>query len=286
METFVILQENVAKCLYCENLAFYYIHPSCKILGKRTSPYFIYTPEYGYIKAFDDNIMLPLVVEETALENFKFQIEICHKNGCHVGLTNDPLFIYYYTLTYKTKVEIVEKTNQYYQLKLGGWATKILKQIYPKPKKLVIFRFLTVKKPFWVIVTNNLGTEWRKNHETRNISFGSIIKIVKKGFVDNKKILYDENDGYIFHKDVSLLGSNFNTSVKNSNVCFICFQNSINCSYIHGDFAHSFCCFECSKKILSKTCPICRLPIEKIVINYIQNVPDIFPQISSVKHLE
>jgi len=87
--------------------------------------------------------------------------------------------------------------------------------------------------------------------------------------------LFDENDGYILHNDVALLGSNFNLNNKNSNVCFICFQNSINCSYIHGDFAHSFCCFECSKKILSKTCPICRLPIEKIVINYTQNVPEI-----------
>ena len=275
MESFIILQENINKGLYCENIAFYYLHPTCKLMAKRVSPYFLYSEEYGYIRSFDDVKIVPLVVEETAMEDYKYQVEICNKNGCHVGLNPEPLFIYYYTLTRKTRSEIVVKKNEYYQFKTGGWATKCLKQLLPQPKKLTVFRFLTVKKPFWIIVNTN-DCVWKKGDSTKMISQGTMMKITKKGFHKDQKILYCEDEGYINYEHTVLLGYNFtDVSKTDTNMCFICTQKPINCSYIHGDFAHSFCCFECSKKIFTKTCPVCRLVVEKVVINYTQSFPSI-----------
>jgi len=275
METFIILTQNLTNGFYCENIALYYIQPNSKILAKRISPFFIYSEQYGYIKAFDQMKMMPLCVEESAFNDYLFKVKIIDKNGCHTTFNPHPIFMYYYTLTCNTVTEILEKKDLYYKLSDGGWTTKTFDQVYPTQKKKVLFKFLIIKKPIVVIVSNLLGTVWKKDNETKFLTKGTFCEIVKKGFDGDTKVLYCADGGYIPYSDTSLIGyyALENNQTTLSNKCIICTKSSIDCSYIHGDFSHSFCCYECSKKILSAHCPICRLPVEKVVLNYTQSFP-------------
>lgn len=53
--------------------------------------------------------------------------------------------------------------------------------------------------------------------------------------------------------------------------CTICFINSKNACFIHGQCSHQVCCYPCAKKIIKnkETCPVCRRKIEKITRHFI-----------------
>lgn len=52
-------------------------------------------------------------------------------------------------------------------------------------------------------------------------------------------------------------------------LCLICFERPRDASFVHGDSAHSNCCFACASQqdAMGRPCPTCRLPIEKVVKN-------------------
>jgi hypothetical protein len=264
-EYFVIYDKS--KLLYCEYIAYYFIHPDYKILGKRISPYFIYTSEFGYIKSFDEINMTPILIEEKTLQDYQYNIEIIVKNGCHLFQTIYDQEFYYYTIPYKTRTKILSKSNKKYYLECGGWTTQYIQQKLPEKKNIKLFRFFKIQNPFFVIITNHYGTNIEKSNI--HLDFGTIIPIFKKGFFNNQKILYT-NSGYIYNKDCIIIGNEIKQTInflQNDN-CHICNENKINCSFIHKDFSHSFCCLECSMKLNSSSCPICREKVEKIVLIY------------------
>lgn len=56
--------------------------------------------------------------------------------------------------------------------------------------------------------------------------------------------------------------------------CLLCSEKQIDTSVLHLGFAHSFSCSGCIEKLKSKTCPLCRLPIEQIITNHITTWPE------------
>jgi hypothetical protein len=206
--------------------------------------------------------MKPILVEKNAKNDFDFNVNIIEKSGCHLQLYPDEKSIYFYSLPYKSKNIILQKVNKYYEFKTGGWTTQYNTVFSPKQKSIKIFHMNRVKKPFHVIIIS-------QNHE---LSFQSLHVIHKKGFSNNQLVYITIDEKIIPKSDVQLIGYvkpiipvklNYNAQ------CILCMVNPINTSILHGDFAHSFCCSQCSPKLQCNTCPICRLPIDKIIYNYI-----------------
>jgi hypothetical protein len=234
------------------------------------------------MKTFNEMIKRPHLLEEDVKVAFEFEIEICDKTGCHVSLYPDARSGYAYTLPYKSRAVIIGKCGDYYQLQTGGWTTKFFQQYYPVRQNKRIFRFIPMKGSFQVMVVHPEGTmcHLENKQETKWISSGSLINVQRKGFVQDKMVFFSK-EGWIVHEDVQPVGKEIpepplpTTTI--DNLCVICAQKTVNCSFIHGDFAHSFCCYDCSQKIAatSTTCPICRLRVEKIVLNYIQEFPSL-----------
>jgi hypothetical protein len=293
METFVIMPltstypTGVTTGLLCENIALLYIHPSSKIRARRISPLFAYSEELGYLKTFNEMIKRPHLLEEDVKNAFEFGIEVCEKTGCHVTLYPDARSVYAYTLPYKTRAVIVGKCGDYYQLQTGGYTTKFFQQYMPVRQNKRLFRFFPIKDPFYVIITHPEGTFCNSDlsssssstqQQQKWIPSGKMVRVHRKGFVQDKMVFFS-NDGWIAHEDVQPLGKGFvapcTTASSLSPLCLICTQKPVNCSFIHGDIAHSFCCHDCSQKIAatSTTCPICRLRVDKIVLNFTQEYP-------------
>jgi hypothetical protein len=276
---------GVTTGLLCDNISLLYIHPTSKIRARRISPLFIYSEELGYLKTFNEMIKRPHLLEEEVKNAFEFGIEICDKTGCHVSLYPDPRSVYAYTLSYKTRAVIVGKCGDYYQLQTGGYTTKFFQQNMPVRQKKRLFRFFPIKEPFNVIITHPEGTFCNSDlssssqQQQKWIPTGKIVQVHRKGFVQDKMVFFC-SDGWIAQEDVQPLGkgivtaSSLSSSVS-SPLCLICTQKPVNCSFIHGDIAHSFCCYDCSQKIAasSTTCPICRLRVERIVLNFTQEYP-------------
>uniref|UniRef100_A0A6C0K3F9 RING-type domain-containing protein n=1 Tax=viral metagenome TaxID=1070528 RepID=A0A6C0K3F9_9ZZZZ len=288
MENFVIIPSNIThpsgmtKGLLCENISLLYIHPSSKIRARRISPLFAYSEELGYLKTFNEMLKRPDLLEEDVKTAFEFEIEICDKTGCHASLYPDARSGYAYTLPYKSKAIIIGKCGDYYQLQTGGWTTKFFQQYYPVRQNKRLFRFIPMKEPIQVMVTHSEGTmcALEKKQETKWLPSGSLICVHRKGFVQDKMVFFSK-EGWISREDVQPVGKEIAeppSSVVTKtihNLCVICAHKAVNCSFIHGDFAHSFCCYDCSQKIAatSTTCPICRLRVEKIVLNFTQEFP-------------
>lgn len=269
MDNFIICNKN--KYLYCDYIAYYNLHPNFSFKAKRISPFYIFSEEYGYMKAFDENLMQSLIVEENAQKSFEFRIKIIYKNGGHVLMDNFDNSPYIYTLPLNSEIKIINKEYDNYETSYGGWLNKYLYQKKPIKKRITIFTFENNFKPFLVIISNKNNSYLIDNNDEKKIlNYKSIHLIYKKGFVDDLFILESEN-GKIPYKDTTLIGYYNIDKINhlNSNNCVLCTNNPINTSIIHGDFAHSFCCFDCSNKLFSSTCPICRLPIDKIVLNYL-----------------
>jgi len=271
MDNFIIYDKN--KYLLCEYMAYYNLHPSYTIKGKRISPYFIYSEQYGYIKAFDELSMKPILIEQNAWDSFLFTIKIIDENGAHVQCDAHKNAPYLYTIPYNSKCTIIAKKDNYYQLQGGGWLNRFIYQIYPTKIKKKVFMMNKYFKPLLVIINNvnNSTILFPRKQTIEHLKYKTIHSIFKKGFIDNRfavKTIY----GYIPYEDVSIIGyfnlDDIRTLDSNYPICIICMLNPINTTTIHGDFSHSFCCYDCSKMLHTKTCPVCRLPIEKIILNY------------------
>lgn len=280
METFVIMPLTHAYTTgtICDNLTLQYLHPSSKIRARRISPLFIYSEELGYMKTFNEIQRRPHLLEEDVKIGFEFGIEICEKSGCHVTLYPDTRAIYAYTLPYKTRSVIIGKKGDYYQLYTGGWTTKFVQQYLPVRQKKRLFRFLPMKQSFFVIITHPEGASCTNESGSKWMPMGTLMKVQRKGFVQDKMVFFSES-GWVAQDKVQPIGKDIvepsSLPPPTVHMCLICTQKTVNCSFVHGDFAHSFCCYECSKKIAttSSTCPICRLPVEKIIMNYTQEFP-------------
>jgi len=263
-EYFIIIDRT--KYLYCEKIAYYIIPPDQKIYGKRISPFFIYSEQYGYIKSFDEIAMKPILVEESVLHDYEYNIKIVEKNGCHLFNVFYNNETYFMTLPYGSTAKVNSKVGKSYYLEYGGWTTQYLKT--SKNKRLKLFNFFSIKKPFLVMITNPLGSII-ENDGKKFLEFGTIHVVQKKGFnADTRAFFLD--DGWLKYDDCAIIGRVIVEAMYSipDDRCKICLSNKINVSFIHGDFSHSFCCFECSTKLLSKTCPLCRQFVEKIVFIY------------------
>ena len=290
MESFVICKND--SWIHMENIVKYQLHPSFSIRALRLSPHFIYSSEYGYLKSWDEITKEPIMMEEKAKKDFEWSVEIVHKNGCHVSMEPKSVFPnYFYTLPYKAKIQVIAKKNGFFQLSTGGWASQFITNFVTK-KREKIFRFFPFTQPILVRVTNALGaTVIQKDGQVETLEVGKILKATGKcfekiPFLENKggvegdveeyPVLMTEK-GNVLWKDVALLGRPVSAEaslerkegISGVPVCQICMNHPINTNFIHGDFSHSFCCHSCSEKLLSQTCPVCRLPIEKVVLNYI-----------------
>lgn len=274
MDTFIICNRD--RYLYSEYVAYYFLHPLSTIRAKRVSPFFIYSEEYGYIKSFDDVLMKPILLEKNSFDSFQFTIKIIERNGGHVQMSPEANAPYLYTLPVNAKVTIIRKEGNYYELQQGGWLNRFVGQLYPKKKNKKVFSILKKFRPIQVMIINiNHSAMIYPNHPDKKIwEYRSIHTIFKKGFVNNHFVV-GNHDGFFPYEDVvpigyfdshSILGKI--ESLRNQPICLLCTTNPINTVAIHGDFSHSFCCYNCSTFLNSKTCPICRLPIEKIVMNY------------------
>lgn len=56
-----------------------------------------------------------------------------------------------------------------------------------------------------------------------------------------------------------------------NNPCTICYINTKNACFIHGQSSHQVCCYPCAKKIIKnkEKCPVCRRKIEKITKHFV-----------------
>jgi hypothetical protein len=271
-ESYFVLYPTLQPSIYCEQIANYSIYPGCKILGKRLSPYFIYSQHYGYIKSFDEQSSCPILVEENILQDYEYTVEICDPNGAHLYCVVGGRSTYYQTLTHRTKSTVLSKVGPQYWLQPGsGWTEQFYQQILPNKKKKKIFRFFPIKNPFLIVVNDRGGAEILDSSlKKENLPFGTLLSVHKKGFEGDKMIVYT-NRGIIDYKKISLVGAVPTSALESfhtKGVCVICQLETINTVFLHGDFGHSFSCFGCSQKLLSTSCPICRLPIDKIVLLY------------------
>ena len=57
---------------------------------------------------------------------------------------------------------------------------------------------------------------------------------------------------------------------KDADLCKICFHNEARAGFLHGQTFHHFGCLNCCREIYltSDSCPLCRRPIEKIILKY------------------
>jgi hypothetical protein len=262
-EYFIIV--NKTNYLYCEKIAYYLIPPDQRIYAKRISPFFIYSEHYGYIKSFDEITLKPVLVEESVLKDYEYNIKIVEKNGCHLFNVYYDHDIYYMTLPFGTKTRVFSKSGKNYYLEYGGWSTQYIKTMAKKTKKL--FQFYPIKKSFLIMITNPLGSFI--GNDKKFVKYKSLHLVQRKGFHSDNKVFFLD-DGWLNYDDCSIIGRtpSANIHYMQDNLCKICLSNDINTSFIHGDFSHTFCCIECSTKLLSKTCPICRQDVEKIVLIY------------------
>ncbi|XP_063403481.1 E3 ubiquitin-protein ligase Mdm2-like isoform X3 [Mytilus trossulus] len=90
-----------------------------------------------------------------------------------------------------------------------------------------------------------------------------------EGIISNKNDNFDKPQ-----KDLKLEKSSNLKEIGNSQsqlgLCCICFSRPKTASIVHGCTGHQVCCYRCAKRLkrLSKPCPLCRRPIQKIIKNY------------------
>jgi hypothetical protein len=127
-----------------------------------------------------------------------------------------------------------------------------------------------MKKPIGIMIINPHGVEYQDHGKIKRLKYGDMIQVKKKGFMNDIQVFF-YNEGYIEYKDTTLIGY-IEKIVEKSELqnCHLCLGKDINSTFIHGNSGHSFCCYECAIKFTGQYCPICRLPIDQIILNYIQ----------------
>lgn len=266
MNDFISLKDWI----FCENIVNYVMPCNIKFRAKRISTLFAYSDQYGYILLFDSVLKRTIITEEDALRDYEYWIEIKDKNGCHVQTYPSSNSIYMYTLPRNTRLKIMEKQGFFYRVPTNGWISKSYK-LFKNNKTCILFNFIAMKKPIGIMIINPDGVEYTNKDKNIKLQYGDIIQVEKKGFVNDEKVFFYDN-GYIKYEDTVLLGyiDNIPSNPNNLN-CMICMNKEINSSILHGDIGHSFSCYDCAMKLSRTSCPICRLPIEKIIYNYVQS---------------
>jgi len=257
MENFIVLDP-----LYAEYVSTYVLPVYSRIWAKRISPALVFSETYGYLRTFDEPRQKVCLMEEDAWRAARFEIEVVHPAGCHVHAGPVEGAAYLFTLPWRTRTAVTHKQGNHFLLESGGWIQEKLTRYLPKKKRSRVFRLVPLQKKTFVGIAVN---EWK-----------SILIRDRRWFPGKDHLYYvDQNDRIIPAWSVlPVRAEAAPIQAKIQSPCLMCSEKQIDTSVLHLGFAHSFSCSKCIEKLGSKTCPLCRLPIEQIITNHITTWPE------------
>lgn len=249
------------------------------VKGERLFWGYVYIKGHGIINSFDG------IIEKKAIKEFRYRIRVKQTEHCFNMKTckfgkihKNQILIVNYTIT--------DTYQQTFLISENGFC------INPKIHDI---EPISLSKPIMVQIIESSGAIVREtiNDTSRAwgvIKYGTIVLIedinltLNSSSFNHVRLKLYHQPGYIHQYSVRLLGYADNATIQyyaggeietfiqsmiTPRNCIICQEKSSNSTFVHGENGHSVCCLECGIKVLEKDarCPICRMYIEKIILN-------------------
>lgn len=276
--------------------------------GKRVDEWNIWMQELGVISCFDNISNLFTVKEMMSMTDAQFMMQVMDPKGWVAqtqtfgmgGTWNNFLVPCGSTVSIHFRYYDIESGEQKYFISYQGetgWVAVSSDQ-----------KVTPLSRPLLYRVIQREGCVVRETKELCSRILGvlpcnSLLVVVEKDFSDLPSnnhapcLRLDDNKGWITYSPftVDLIGYATPSIRKrlhrqgmdsltpcptvlskahkrDSPCCSICYENTIDAAFIHGETAHSVACLSCARKWFQTKngCPVCRLGVEKVVMNFSQ----------------
>jgi len=270
------------------------LKPGTVFHGKRIDEYHISTRDFGRLKVYDGYRMDCVVKERNAYIDAEWRLKLPRAVFAHTDdgshsffIPQDQIFTVYgrsifentfcYLVEYKHHFGYIrqprqEKTpwlplRQYLLVQViavDGCIVHTTKEIFSSPCGLLPY------KSFAIVSEKDFTELPTENHIPR-------LKLLNGGWLSyvpySVQIIGNSTPSLNEKYSTNIFSTCFNiNTTQNPGLCFICLENDIDASFIHGTSAHSISCMACAENWFAqdKSCPVCRTRVEKVVLNFMR----------------